>query len=81
MEHKYDLKIFNGRVKVYVDNCVMFSFNQIDFVGYYFYKDDTDLYGCDITLLRQGAGQGLMEIYFKSKETWLAVNQLLDKQL
>ena len=81
MEHKYDLKIYNGRVKVYVDNCVMFTFNQIDFVGYYFYKDDTNLYGCDITLLRQGAGQGLMEIYFKSKETWLAVNQLLDKQL
>lgn len=81
MEHKYELKIFNGRVKVYVDDCVMFTFNQIDFVGYYFYKDDTDLYGCDITLLRQGAGQGLMEIYFKSKETWLAVNQLLDKRL
>jgi hypothetical protein len=80
-EHKYDLKIYNGRVKVYVDDCVMFSFNQIDFVGYYFYKDDTDLYGCDITLLRQGAGQGLMEIYFKSKETWLAINQLLDSRL
>jgi hypothetical protein len=81
MEHKYDLKIYNGRVKVYVDDCVMFTFNQIDFVGYYFYKDDTDLYGCDITLLRQGAGQGLMEIYFKSKKTWLAINQLLDKRL
>jgi hypothetical protein len=78
---KYSLKIYNGRVKIYADDCVMFTFNQIDFVGYYFYKDDTDLYGCDLTFLRQGAGQGLMEIYFKTKETWLAVNKLLDENL
>jgi len=44
MKHKRELKIYNGRVKVYVDGYVMFSFNQIDFLGYYAYKDDTSLY-------------------------------------
>ena len=47
-KHKYNLKIFNGRIKVYVDDYVMFSFNQIDFRGYYAYKDDTDLYGLEV---------------------------------
>jgi len=32
-QHTYDLKIYNGRVKVYVDGFVMFTFNQIDFAG------------------------------------------------
>jgi len=32
--HTYDFKIYNSRVKVYVDNYVMFTFNQIDFKGY-----------------------------------------------
>jgi hypothetical protein len=80
-KHKYSLKIYNGRIKVYVDNYVMFSFNQIDFVGYYAYKDDTDLYGLDIYLLREKAGASTMEIYFKTKETWLGINKLLDEKL
>ena len=80
-KHKYSLKIYNGRIKVYVDNYVMFSFNQIDFVGYYAYKDDTDLYGLDIYLLREKAGASTMEIYFKTKETWLGINKLLDNKL
>ena len=58
--NKYEFKTYNGRIKIMVNSCVMFTFNQIDFVGYYFYKDDTNLYGCDFTFLRQGAGQGLM---------------------
>jgi hypothetical protein len=80
-EHNYSLKIYNGRVKVYVDDFVMFSFNQIDFVGYYAYKDDTDLYGLDIYLARQKAGQIQMEIYFKTKQNWLGVLKLLDEKL
>jgi hypothetical protein len=80
-EHNYSLKIFNGRVKVYVDDFVMFSFNQIDFVGYYAYKDDTDLYGLDIYLAREKAGQIQMEIYFKTKQNWLGVLKLLDEKL
>ncbi len=79
--HKRELKIYNGRVKIYVDGYVMFSFNQIDFLGYYAYKDDTSLYGIDIYLLREKAGSSTMEIYFKTKENWLAVLELLDSHL
>lgn len=81
MKHKYDLKIYNGRVKVYVDGYVMFTFNQIDFQGYYAYKDDTNLYGLDIYLIREKASSSTMEIYFKTKENWLNILKLLDKHL
>jgi len=80
-EHTYSLKIYNGRVKVYVDDFVMFSFNQIDFAGYYAYKDDTDLYGLDIYLNREKAGPMQMEIYFKTKQNWMAILKLLDQHL
>jgi len=79
--HKYELKIYNGRVKIYVDDYVMFSFNQIDFLGYYAYKDDTNLYGIDIYLLREKAGSSMMEIYFKTKDNWLNILKLLDENL
>lgn len=77
----YGFKIYNGRIKVYVNNSVMFSFNQIDLLGYYFFKDDSSLFGCTIHFLREKAGAAEMDIYFKSKETWLAVNKLLDENL
>jgi len=80
-KHKYSLKIYNGRIKVYVDNSVMFSFNQLDFLSYYFFKDDTDLYGLTIHFLREKAGAAEMDIYFKTKETWLGINKLLDNKL
>lgn len=79
--HKYELKIYNGRIKVYVDGYVMFSFNQIDFLGYYAYKNDQDLFGIDIYLLREKAGKSRMDIYFKKKQTWLEILSLLDKNL
>jgi hypothetical protein len=31
--------------------------------------------------LREGAGYAEMDVYFKDKETWLAVNKLLDENL
>ena len=80
-KHEYSLKIYNGRVKVYVDGFAMFCFNQIDFVGYYAYKDDTKLYGLDIYLNREKAGSQVMEIYFKTKENWLGILKLLDENL
>jgi hypothetical protein len=80
-KHTYDFKIYNGRIKVYVDGYVMFSFNQIDFQGFYAYKDDTDLYGIDIYLIREKASTTTMEIYFKTKENWLNILKLLDKNL
>jgi len=80
-KHTYDFKILNGRVKIYVDGYVMFTFNQIDFLGYYAYKDDTDLYGLDIYLLREKAGASTMEIYFKTKQNWMNILKLLDSNL
>ena len=80
-KHTYDFKIYNGRVKVYVDGFVMFSFNQIDFLGYYFFKDDSSLYGCTLYFSREKSGASEMDVYFKSKETWLAINNLLDENL
>jgi hypothetical protein len=79
--HKYDLAIYNGRIKVYIDGYVAFTFNQIDFKGYYAYKDDTDLYGLDIYLMNEKGGATTMEVYFKTKENWLNVLKLLDEKL
>ena len=78
---KYGFKIFNGRVKIYVDDYVMFTFNQIDFKGYYAYKDDTLLYGLDVYLMNEKGGATTMEIYFKTKEYWLGILKLLDENL
>lgn len=47
-KHNLQFKTQNGRVKIYVDEIVMFAFNQIDYAGHYAYKDDTNLYGLDI---------------------------------
>jgi hypothetical protein len=80
-KHTYDFKIYNGRVKIYVDGYVIFTFNQIDFLGYYAYKDDTDLYGIDVYLLREKAEASTMEIYFKTKENWLNILKILDDKL
>lgn len=80
-KHKYELKIYNGRVKVYIDGYVMFTFNQIDFAGYYAFKDDSDIFGLTIYMNREKAGAAEMDIYFKKKETWLAVLKLLDTHL
>jgi hypothetical protein len=79
--HKYDFKIYNGRVKVYVDGTVMFSFTQLDFSGYYAFKDCTDLYGITIYLNREKASPMEMDIYFKKKTTWLDILKLLDENL
>jgi hypothetical protein len=80
-KHVYDFKIYNGRVKIYIDGLVMFSFNQIDFAGYYAFKDCTDLYGLTVYLNREKAGPMEMDIYFKGKENWKNVLSLLDKNL
>ena len=66
-KHTYGFKIFNGRCKVYVDGYVMFTFNQIDFKGYYSYKDDTLLYGIDIYLMNEKGGQRRWKFISKPK--------------
>jgi hypothetical protein len=80
-KHVYDFKIYNGRVKVYIDNIVAFTFNQLDFSGYYAFKDDTDLYGITIYMNREKASPQEMDIYFKTKENWKNTLLLLDKNL
>lgn len=80
-KHKYSFKIYNGRIKLYIDGYVAFTFNQLDFKGYYAYKDDTDLYGLDIYLMNDKGGATTMEVYFKTKQTWLEVLKLFDENL
>jgi hypothetical protein len=80
-KHTYDFKIYNGRVKVYIDGYVMFTFNQIDFAGYYAFKDDEQILGITIYLNREKAGPMEMDIYFKTKENWLNILRLLDENL
>ncbi len=78
---KYGFKVFNGRFKVYIDGQLFLAFNQIDFKGLYAYKDDTCLYGLDIYLMNENGGATTMEVYFKTKEVWLAILKLLDDNL
>jgi len=75
-KHKYALTITNGRVKVYIDGLVMVSFNQIEFLGYYAFKDDAYLYGIDIYLK-----DTTIETSYKTKEVWMGVLKLLDSEL
>jgi hypothetical protein len=76
MKHKYILKVFNGRVKIYIDGYVFLSFNQIDFLGYYAFKDDTNLYGIDVYLK-----DTMIETSYKTKEVWLEILKVLDQNL
>ena len=75
-DNTYSFKTENGRIKVYVNEYVMFCFNQIDFKGYYAYRDDVNLFGLDIYMV-----DTTMEIYFKTKTNWLAVLKLLDENM
>lgn len=74
---RYHLHVYNGRVKVYVDGMVMVTFNQIDFKGYYAFKDDTLLYGIDFYL----ANEVVIETSYKTKEVWIGILKLLDERL
>lgn len=78
---KYSFETYNGRIKVKYEGTPMFTFNQLDFKGYYAYKDDVNLYGLDVYLMNDKGGTCTMEIYFKTKQTWLDVLELLDKNM
>ena len=81
LKHDYKLSISNSRVKVYVDGYVMFTFNQIEFKGYYSFRDDTDLYGIHIYLMSEGGGSTIMKLEFNTREHWLNILKLLDEHL
>lgn len=81
-KHKYSLVTFNGRVKISIDDNLFLAFNQIDFKGLYAYKDDTNLYGIDIYLMSSDSqANHTLEIYFKTKEVWLAILKLINDRL
>ena len=73
---KFSLVVYNGRVKIYIDGTVFLSFNQIDFKGYYAFKDDTSLFGIDFYLK-----DTIIETSYKTKDVWLKVLELSDKEL
>lgn len=75
--HQYSLKIYNGRVKIYIDGFLFVMFNQLEFLGLYNFKDDTDLYGSTIYM----KGQNKINVYFKTKENWLAFIKIMDEKL
>jgi len=76
LKHKYKLVIYNGRVKIYIDDIVFLSFNQIDFKGYYAFKDDSSLYGIDFYLK-----DTIIETSYKTKQVWVDILKLLDNEL
>lgn len=75
-KHIYKLVVYNGRVKIYIDDLVFLSFNQIDFKGYYAFKDDTSLYGIDFYLK-----DTVIETAYKTKQVWTDILKLLDTEL
>jgi len=79
--HDYTFEIYNGRIKIKIDGYVAISFNQIDFLGYYSFKDDTNLLGISFFFLREGAGGFTFDFYAKNKETWLNILKILDENL
>jgi len=78
---QYAFKVKEGRYYVYINGYIAFCFNQLDFKGFYAFKDDVSLYGLDIYLMNEKGGQTRMEIFFKTRETWLGVLKLLDDNL
>jgi hypothetical protein len=76
MNHNYKLDVHNGRFKIYIDDIVYLSFNQIDFKGFYAFKDDEKLYGIDFYLK-----DTTIETSYKTKQVWIDILKLLDKEL
>jgi len=73
---RYKLIVYNGRIKIYIDGFVYLSFNQIEFLGYYAFKDDTNLYGIDFYVKNT-----TIETAYKTKDVWLSILKLLDNNL
>jgi len=73
-KHKYRIITKNGRYKVYIDNMLFLSFNQIDYLGHYAFKDDEFLYRIDIYL----KGENVIETSYKTKEVWTQILKILD---
>jgi hypothetical protein len=78
----YTFETYNGRIKVKYNGFVMFTLNQLDFKGYYAFKDDVALFGISFYLIASDSGGNhTIDVYFKTKQTWLDVLELLDKNM
>lgn len=78
----YTFETYNGRIKIKINGYVMLTFNQLDFKAYYAFKDDVNLFGCSFYLIASDSGGShLIDVYFKTKQTWLDVLELLDKNM
>ena len=74
LKPRFALKVYNGRYKILVDGLPMCAFNQLDFRGYYAFKDDHSLFGIDFYLTN-----GItIETAYKTREVWEGVLKLLD---
>ena len=81
-QHDYAIKIYNGRIKILIDGSLFLAFTQLDFKGLYAYKDDTNLYGIDFYLMSSdGHSNHVIETYYKTKEAWLNVLGILEKNI
>lgn len=77
MKSRMILTTLNGRYKILVDGLPMVCFNQLDFLGYYAFKDDYLLYGIDIYLKGQSRVGTRIPLHFKTKKVWIETLKLL----
>lgn len=70
---RFKLTTQNGRFKLSIDGLPMLAFNQIDFKGWYAFKDDHLLYCIDFYL----TNNIVIETSYKTKDVWDGVLQLL----
>lgn len=75
---RYKLTVLNGRYKIYADGLPMLTFNQVEFLGYYAFKDDHSLYGIDIYMRGQSKAGTRISVHFKTKQVWKDILKLLD---
>lgn len=75
-EDIYTFELKEATVKIRINNSLVLSFNQLEYLGLYSYKDNRDWYGIDIYM--KGT---IIETYWNSKEKWLKILELLDKNL
>lgn len=72
-KNRFSITTLNGRYKIYVDGLPMVTFNQLDYLGHYAFKDDHLLYGIDFYLK-----DTVIETTYKTKEVWTGILELLE---
>ena len=73
---KYDFKLSNNRVRIYINDQLHILFDSSLFLGVDSYRDFDGLYGIDITL-----NGGIMKIKYEDREIWSSILKLIDTNL